>query len=156
MLAFMLFEFDCEGSKSRHSNWGSSGQNLKARPYPHFKLLSLSLTTAYSRQLKKSAAIVLLALFGFNLFGYKLLIDILEQQASISLQHQLDLDQYDNNNLVEIKLPVNLPYLSNWADFEKYQGETEINGIHYKYVKRRLVNDTLILLCVRNEPKNQL
>ena len=106
--------------------------------------------------MKKSAAIILLALFGFNLFGYKLLINLLEQQASISLQHRLDLDQYDNNNLVEIKVPVSLPYLSNWTDFEKYQGETVINGIHYKYVKRRLVNDTLILLCVRNETKDQL
>jgi hypothetical protein len=106
--------------------------------------------------LKKSAAIVLLALFGFNLFGYKLLINLLEEQASLSLQHQLDLDQYDNSNLVELKLPVNLPYLSNWSGFEKYQGETEINGVHYKYVKRRLVNDTLILLCIRNESKNQL
>jgi len=98
----------------------------------------------------------LLALFGFNLFGYKLLMNLLEQRASISLQHQLDLDRYDSNNLVEIKLPVNLPYLSNWSGYEKYQGEAEINGVHYNYVKRRLVNDTLILLCVRNETKNQL
>ena len=83
-------------------------------------------------------------------------MNLLEQKASISLQHQLDLDQYDPANLVEIKVAVNLPYLSNWTDFEKYQGETEINGVHYKYVKRRLVNDTLVLLCVRNETKNQL
>ena len=83
-------------------------------------------------------------------------MNLLEEKASISLQHQLDLDHYDPTNLVEVKLAVNLPYLSNWTDFEKYQGETEINGVHYKYVKRRLVNDTLILLCVRNETKNQL
>jgi hypothetical protein len=106
--------------------------------------------------LKRIAAIVLLALFAFNLFGYKLLMNLLELRASVSLQQKLDRDQYDNSNLVEIKVPVNLPYLSNWSTFEKYQGETEINGVHYKYVKRKLVNDTLILLCIPNETKNEL
>ena len=83
-------------------------------------------------------------------------MDILEQQASTSLQQRLDLNQYDDNSLVEVKIPVSLPYLSNWNSFEKYQGETEINGIHYKYVKRKLVNDTLILLCIPNQAKNEL
>ena len=83
-------------------------------------------------------------------------MNLLELRASVSLQQKLDRDQYDNSNLVEIKVPVNLPYLSNWSTFEKYQGETEINGVHYKYVKRKLVNDTLILLCIPNETKNEL
>ena len=83
-------------------------------------------------------------------------MNLLEHQASVSLQQKLDHDQYSNNNLVEIKVPVNLPYLSNWSNFEKYQGETEINGVHYKYVKRKLVNDTLILLCIPNQTKNEL
>jgi len=83
-------------------------------------------------------------------------MNLLEHQASVSLQQKLDHDQYNNNNLVEIKVPVNLPYLSNWSNFEKYQGETEINGVLYKYVKRKLVNDTLILLCIPNQTKNEL
>jgi hypothetical protein len=106
--------------------------------------------------LKKFAAIILLALLAFNWLGYRLFINLLEEKASVSLQQKLDRDQYDNKRLVEIKVPVNLPYLSNWSQFEKYQGETEINGIHYKYVKRKLVNDTLILLCIPNDSKNEL
>jgi hypothetical protein len=106
--------------------------------------------------LKKLAAIILLALFAFNLFGYKLFMNLLEQQASLSLQQRLDSDQYDNQNLVEVKVPIHLPYLSNWSHFEKYQGETEINGVHYKYVERKLINDTLVLLCIANQTKNEL
>ena len=101
-------------------------------------------------------AILLLFLLAFNWLGYRLFMNLLEKQASYSLQQQLDTEQYDNSNLVEVKIPVNLPYLSNWSSFENFQGETEINGIHYKYVKRKLVNDTLILLCIPNTHKNEL
>jgi len=106
--------------------------------------------------LKKLAAILLLSLLAFNWYGYRVFIDVLEQQASTSLQHRLDQNLYDDNSLVEIKVAVSLPYLSNWDSFEKYQGETQINGVHYKYVKRKLVNDTLILLCIPNQVKNDL
>ena len=106
--------------------------------------------------MKKLAAILLLSLLAFNWYGYRLFMDVLEQQASTSLQQRLDLNQYDDNSLVEVKVPVSLPYLSNWNSFENYQGETEINGVHYKYVKRKLVNDTLILLCIPNQAKNEL
>jgi len=118
-------------------------------------LNSLTLSPQAS-DLKKLAAILLLSLLAFNWYGYRVFIDVLEQQASTSLQHRLDQNLYDDNSLVEIKVAVSLPYLSNWDSFEKYQGETQINGVHYKYVKRKLVNDTLILLCIPNQVKNDL
>ena len=106
--------------------------------------------------MKRLTAILLLLLFAFNWFGYRVFMNLLEQKASFSLQQQLDNEQYTHSDLVEIKVPINLPYLSNWSSFEKFHGETEINGIHYKYVKRKLVNDTLILLCIPNSQKNEL
>jgi hypothetical protein len=106
--------------------------------------------------LKRLTAILLLLLLAFNWFGYRIFMNLLEQKASVTLQQQLDKDLYDDSGLVEVKIPVNLPYLSNWTSFERFQGETEINGIHYKYVKRKLVNDTLILLCIPNSEKNEL
>ena len=119
-------------------------------------LLNSLTLSAQAFDLKKLAAILLLSLLAFNWYGYRVFIDILEQQASTSLQQRLDQNLYDDNSLVEVKVPVSLPYLSNWNSFEKYQGETEINGVHYKYVKRKLVNDTLILLCIPNQGKNDL
>ena len=106
--------------------------------------------------MKRLAAILLLSLLAFNWIGYRLFMNLLEQEASVSLQSQIDRDQYEDEGLVEVKIPMNLPYLSGWSTFEKFQGETQINGIHYKYVKRKLVNDTLILLCIPNTAKNEL
>ena len=106
--------------------------------------------------MKKLAAILLLALLAFNWLGYRIFMNLLEEKASTTLQLQLDHGQYDRDKLVEVKIPMNLPYFSNWSSFENYQGETEINGIHYKYVQRKLVNDTLILLCIPNAEKNEL
>ena len=35
-------------------------------------------------------------------------------------------------------------------------GEIDINGTHYNYVKRRVNNDTLYLLCIPNQAKTRL
>jgi len=79
-------------------------------------LNSLTLSPQAS-DLKKLAAILLLSLLAFNWYGYRVFIDVLEQQASTSLQHRLDQNLYDDNSLVEIKVAVSLPYLSNWDSF---------------------------------------
>ena len=41
-------------------------------------------------------------------------------------------------------------------EFERFDGEMEINGILYKYVKRKVVDGHLVLLCLPNEKKIQL
>jgi len=49
-----------------------------------------------------------------------------------------------------------MPYISDWDHFEKFEGETEINGIHYKYVKRKIEKGELVLLCIPNQQKTEL
>jgi hypothetical protein len=106
--------------------------------------------------LKKIAAILLLLLFVFNLFGYKLLFYLLQNQSQQQMQSLLDKRQYTDDELVTIKVPLSIPYFTNWAEFEEYNGSIEVNGQHYNYVKRKVFNDTLILLCLPNEGQNQL
>ena len=48
-----------------------------------------------------------------------------------------------------------MPYLSNWNDYERVDGEIKFNGVYYNYVKRKLYNDTLYLLCLPNKSKTQ-
>lgn len=55
-----------------------------------------------------------------------------------------------------MRVTLNLPYQTNWTDFERVDGEIEINGIHYKYVKRKVQNGQLVLLCLPNEAKMRL
>jgi hypothetical protein len=69
---------------------------------------------------------------------------------------RIDRSEYDDKDLIEVKVPVNLPYQTNWQDFERYDGEIQIAGVHYNYVKRKLQNDTLILMCIPNTDKMKL
>ena len=100
--------------------------------------------------MKKLAAILLLSLHLFNLGGYQLVFSKAQQVASQRFISKLDKQEYAEDQLVEVKVPVNLPYQSNWSDFERYDGEIQIAGVHYNYVKRKLYNDTLILMCLPN------
>lgn len=88
--------------------------------------------------------------------GYRFVFDQLEKNASVALVQQLDEEQYNDSELVEMKVPLPMPYQTNWAAFERYNGEIEIGGVHYNYVKRKVYNDTLILMCIPNHGKMKL
>ena len=100
--------------------------------------------------MKQGVAILLLALHLFNLGGYQLVFSKASHAAADRFISQLDNKEYSDSQLIEVKVPVNLPYQSNWSDFERYDGEIQIAGVHYNYVKRKLYNDTLILMCIPN------
>jgi hypothetical protein len=106
--------------------------------------------------MKRAAAILLLFIFLFNWFGYRLLSDYLQHRADTQLESQLDQHQYNEASLIEIRIPLNMPYQNVSSDFERYDGEIEYNGIHYKYVKRKVANGELVLLCLPNENRMRL
>lgn len=106
--------------------------------------------------LKQLLTILLLAIHLFNFGGYRLVFDQLEKQNGRVMVQRIDADAYRDQDLVEVRVPVNLPYQSNWKEFERYDGEIYMNGVHYNYVKRKLQNDTLILLCLPNAEKTRL
>ena len=92
----------------------------------------------------------------FNWFGYRLVTNYMQHKADLQLEARLDNNSYDESQLIELKIPINLAYQTTWAAFERYDGEVEMNGILYKYVKRKLANDTLVLLCIPNHQKMNL
>jgi hypothetical protein len=106
--------------------------------------------------LKKIASILLLGILLFNWCGYRWVINLVQQSADAKLEARLDRDDYDESQLIEIKVPVDMPYQSDWAGFERYDGEIEVNGIHYKYVKRKVQDGQLVLKCIPNRDKQRL
>lgn len=106
--------------------------------------------------LKKLTAILLLLLFLFNTVGYRLFVSYIQDKADAAFINRLDKGNYSNNDLVIVKVPINLPYQTNWKDYERVDGEIDLNGKTYKYVKRKLYNDTMIFLCIQNEIKIKL
>lgn len=84
------------------------------------------------------------------------MFDYMQHQANEQLEAVLDNNSYDKSELIEIKVPVHLPYQNSWTAYERYNGEIELNGVMYKYVKRKLANDTLYLKCIPNTQKMHL
>ncbi len=106
--------------------------------------------------MKKLTAILLVIIFAFNLFGYRFVVDYLQHRADVQLEARLDKNLYDESQLLELKVPIHLPYQTSWSSFERYDGEIELNGTLYKYVERKVSNDTLYLKCLPNTKKMHL
>ncbi len=105
---------------------------------------------------KKIFAILLLCVFAFNLVGYRFVFTYLESNADVALQQRLDAHAYKATDLFEVKVPLNLPYFQNYTAYERYDGTAEVNGVYYNYVNRQIVNDTLIMYCIRNNHETHL
>lgn len=106
--------------------------------------------------MKKTAAILFLFVFLFNLYGYRLLMDCIQSGKEAALITQLDNDSFAEEELITIKTPIALPYYNNTPEYDRVDGTINIDGTEYKYVKRRIFNDSLELLCIPNTAKKEM
>jgi hypothetical protein len=105
---------------------------------------------------KQAASILLMILLAFNWVGYRMLSGFIEHRSDAKLQAKIENSDYEESVLLELRVPLNAPYLSSTTEFESVQGEIEIEGTHYKYVKRKVENGELVLLCLPNENKTRI
>ena len=106
--------------------------------------------------MKKIAAILLICLLLFNWYGYRFVTNYLQQQADRQLETRIDLNQYDESQLVEIRVALDMPYQNDQPTFERHYGEIEINGKIFTYVKRKVENGYLVLKCLPNVAKQEI
>ncbi|MGN6438194.1 MAG: hypothetical protein ACTHMM_16760 [Agriterribacter sp.] len=106
--------------------------------------------------MKRVFAILLFSVHLFNLAGYRLLFCYLQEQNGLQTLRHIETGNYADEDLVLVKIPVLLPYSTNWKEYERYDGEIEWGGVRYNYVKRKILNDTLFLLCLPDIKGTQL
>jgi len=106
--------------------------------------------------LRKVAAILLILLLFFNWYGYRIVIAVMQDNADRRLETLIDNSDYDESQLVEIKVAMNMPYQERFTDFERHYGEIEIDGKSYTYVKRKITGDVVIFKCIANKSKQEL
>lgn len=107
--------------------------------------------------MKKLFSILLLIIFSFNLGGYYLFFKIIQHTAHQRLVEQFDNNQYNEEQIVEFKIPISLPYLINDIDgFKRVDGRFEHNGEIYKLIKRKYENDTLHILSIKDNEEKKL
>lgn len=101
-------------------------------------------------------AILFLLILVFNFVGYRMVITCLERGSDAVLEKKLDKQDYSDDELLSIKTKLNLPYYTSSVEFERTYGSVNIKGVVYEYVKKRVYNDTLELLCLPNKAKTKL
>jgi hypothetical protein len=106
--------------------------------------------------LKRLTAIFFIVLFLFNLCGYRLLFYYAQQKSDANYNALLDKEEYNESDLITLKVDLNMPYQTERADFERVDGEIDVNGIIYKYVKRKIHHGQLVLLCLPDQQKMKL
>ena len=106
--------------------------------------------------MKKIAAILLISLLLFNWYGYRFFISYLQQKADGQLEARLDVNDYNEAELLEIRIPLNMPYQNNSSSFERHYGEINLDGKVYTYVKRKVEDGYLVLKCIPNNAKQEI
>jgi hypothetical protein len=105
---------------------------------------------------RKIASAILICILLFNLFGYRFVADYFQQKADARLEARLDKNYYNEAELLELKIPMHVEDQTSSRAFERVDGEVTLDGVLYKYVKRKVTNDTMVLLCIPHHQKMDL
>lgn len=106
--------------------------------------------------MRKLAAILLLLVLFFNLGGYRFIFTVLQSKADSRLEASIDDKEYDDTDLVEMRIALNMPYQERFTGFERHYGEININGKAYTYVERKVEGGVLVLRCIANHSRIEL
>lgn len=107
-------------------------------------------------EVKRLTALFLTLLFLFNLVGYRLFFHYIVERSADRYEFAFDHNEYDDSQMMVIKIDLDMPYLAENTTFERVDGEINVDGIDYKYVKRKVYNGQLVLLCLPNKQKSKL
>jgi len=103
--------------------------------------------------LKRFFAIVLLSVHLFYLGGYSLLFQYYIHQSDVQIVKQM----FNNKTkFIEIKLPVHLPTIQDWSEYEEIVGQIQLKDAYYNYVRLKMTRDTMYLICIPNTAKTRL
>ena len=98
--------------------------------------------------MRKIASVIILLVLLFNMAGYRAWFYYAEREADAAMEASLDKDSYDENDLISLIVPLHNPYQIEQRSFERVNGEISFQGRIFKYVKRRVFEGKMILLCL--------
>jgi hypothetical protein len=65
-------------------------------------------------------------------------------------------NKIDNTKLIEIKIPVNMPTIQDWNEYEVITGQIQLKDAFYNYVRLKMTRDTMYFVCLANTAKTRL
>jgi hypothetical protein len=101
--------------------------------------------------MNKLVSICLIALMVFHSFGYYAVLMKIEYTHGKTQKKRLAADEYVGSDAIVIRIPAALPYSSNDDHYMQAEGKFIHNNQTFRLVKKRLMNDTLYLVCVKDK-----
>jgi hypothetical protein len=85
--------------------------------------------------------------------GYRAWFYYAEKRSDAFMEARLDQEQYNENELILIKIALNNPYQVEQSSYERVNGDINFQGRNFKFVKRQISNGNLNLLCLPDNHK---
>ena len=92
----------------------------------------------------------------YNIGGYLMLFQYFIKKSDDLANVQISRGLYKTSEVLEIKIPIALPYVRGQNKYESMSGEIELNGYSYNYVALKMTSDTMYVKCVPNHEKTRL
>jgi hypothetical protein len=105
---------------------------------------------------KKLIAIFLVFLLLFNAMGFYGLLQGLRYKTTLELEQRLDNHQYSVDETTLLKVPIAVPYAIHADSYERVYGEFEHEGEYYRLVKQKYQNDTLYMVCIKDQTTKRI
>ena len=105
---------------------------------------------------KRIVSIILLVILAFNWLGYDLVVGLMNAHSNQIAEENIDNGNFDSQQLIEIKVDLELPYSTDWTAFEKTKGTISYQGIVYNFVERKYESGKMIYRCLPNHRGTEL
>lgn len=98
--------------------------------------------------MKKTIAAALLFIYLFNIGGQLALHQYFAYLSDKFFTEQTAKGLYNVNDLTEVKLPVNMPGVTDWKSYENISGQIQFGNESYNYVKMKVTRTALYVMCI--------
>ena len=88
--------------------------------------------------------------------GYSLLFQYYIHQSDVQMVKQIFENKIDNKKLIELKIPVNMPTIQDWPEYEVIQGQIQLKDTYYNYIRLKMTRDTMYFICIPNSVKTHM
>jgi hypothetical protein len=105
---------------------------------------------------KSLFSIALTLLLMLNILGYYGIFLGLQYKNDHDFSLRLEQNQYSQNDVMTITVPMAIPYHSDDQEFSRAEGRIQYDGNIYRLTKQKLVHDTLYIVCIRDKAETKI
>lgn len=98
--------------------------------------------------MKKFIAGLLLSIYLFNIGGQLVLHQYFVYLSDRLFNEQASKGRYNVNDLTEVKIPVNMPSITDWKAYENITGKVQFGNVSYNYTKMKITRTAIYLMCI--------